>query len=253
MDDTMSSADHTGEPEDGAGATPNDNGTPAYKHAGVPLTPTVIAYLAPALMAKPTFKRSQLAAVVKDFHVSQGGLPSGTDLITQVKKALTMLKKAGKLESASPGHYRWLGVTQLPGIAGEIAPDEPSHGEDLSFDDVIVEGEGQGSVYVYYFPAYKELAELRGNINWPCKVGMTAAGNARIRIADQQGTAMPEKPVLAYLRRTDTPRKLETNIQSILFFRNQQLGDAPGEEWFWTNPEEIRSIANWVHEPPRPG
>lgn len=79
---------------------------------------------------------------------------------------------------------------------------------------------------------------------------MTAAGNATVRVADQQGTAMPERPVLAYVRKTSTPRKLETAVQAILFFRVRQIEDAAGDEWFDSSPDEVRSIVNWIHGEP---
>ncbi|MDE8668394.1 GIY-YIG nuclease family protein [Pseudarthrobacter sp. H3Y2-7] len=226
-----------------------DNPAP-YKYAGLPLTPNVIADLAPLLVPEPLFRRAELIAAVEDYHESQGGLPSESGLTSQVKKALQVLQKNGSLEpSGGYGTWRWLRAPEVAELSALVQP-ELSDEESLALEDVQAEGEGQGSMYVYYFPAYKDLAELRGEPTWPVKVGMTAAGNATVRVADQQGTAMPERPVLAYVRKTSTPRKLETAVQAILFFRGRQIEDAAGDEWFDSSPDEVRSIVNWIHGEP---
>lgn len=224
-----------------------EDNTAPYKFAGLPLTPNIIADLAPLLVPKTLFRRAELIAAVEDYHLSQGGLPSESSLTSQVKKALQVLQKNGSLEpSGGYGTWRWLRRPETSQFS-EVMQPELSDDESLALDAVEAEGEGQGSLYVYYFPAYKELADLREEPTWPVKVGRTAAGNAGIRVADQQGTAMPEKPVLAYVRKTSTPRKLETAVHAILFFRGRQIEDAAGHEWFNASPDEVRTIVNWIH------
>lgn len=227
-------------------AMTEDNPAP-YKFEGLPLTPNVIADLAPLLVPTPLFRRAELIAAVEDYHVSQGGLPSESGLTAQVKKALQVLQKNGSLEpSGGYGTWRWLHEPNAEELSAVVQP-ESSDDEPLVLSDIQAEGEGQGSVYVYYFPAYKDLADFRGESTWPVKVGMSAAGNATIRVADQQGTAMPESPVLAYVRKTSTPRKLEAAVHAILFFRGRQLEDAAGAEWFDSSPDEVKAIVDWIH------
>jgi len=33
-------------------------------------------------------------------------------------------------------------------------------------------GDGRDSVYLYYYPTYREVAESKGDKVWPCKIGM---------------------------------------------------------------------------------
>jgi hypothetical protein len=77
------------------------------------------------------------------------------------------------------------------------------------------------------------------------KVGMTSADDPAVRIA-QQGTAMPEKPVLAYARRTATPGRLERTVHSILFYRGRLVEEAAGSEWYRSSPGEIKEIVRWI-------
>ncbi|GLB69506.1 GIY-YIG nuclease family protein [Arthrobacter mangrovi] len=225
-------------------------GPDTYRFEGIPLTPNVIAELAQELMAESIFRRSDLIERVQEYHTARGGALTTSDVTSMTKKALQTLTRTGALEPAGTyGRWRWLQDRTIAPV--ELGLDEFSgegrEDDEIDFaSDAVVDGIGQGSVYAYYFPSYKELACLKNEDRWPLKVGMTSLSDAHIRITDQQGTALPEAPVVAYIRRTDTPRKLEQALHSVLFFRGQQLEDAPGSEWFWSNPEEIKSIVDWV-------
>ena len=221
--------------------------TQSYKYAGIPLTPNVIADLAKSLMRNPMFRRQELIETVRDYHEANGGGATDSNLVGSVKKALSVLTRDGLLEQTGAyGLWRWV-VSPEPEALPDLGLDVDEDADDLEMtDQTMVEGEGSGSVYVYYFPSYKALADLRHEDRWPVKIGMSAVSNARIRISSQQGTAMPEEPVVAYVRKTDTPHRLERCIQSILFYREQQIEDAPGNEWFRSTPHEVKSLVDFI-------
>jgi hypothetical protein len=218
-----------------------------YKYQGLPLTPNVIAELARELLKMPMFRRSELIRAVEHYHSENGGA-AAQSLTSATKKALRNLVDAGLLEpTGAYGYWRWITPPHVTVEEdGSSVVDEETEELDLT-DDTIVERAGSGSVYVYYFPSYKLLAEFRRDERWPVKVGMTSLGDTKIRISDQQGTAMPEQPVVAYVRRSDTPLKLERLVHAVLFYRGRQLDDAPGSEWFSSSPEEVKSIIDWAH------
>lgn len=225
----------------------------SYIYAGIPLTPNVIAELAKKLMRAPMFRRAELVAAVQEYHNANGGGSSGSNIAASAKKALQVLARDGLLEQTGAyGFWRWV-VPPEPGEAADLGPgvDEVDEdAEDLELtDQTIIEGGGSGCVYVYYFPSYQALAELQHEDRWPVKIGMSAVSDARIRISEQQGTAMPEAPVLAYVRRIDTPHRLERCIHSILFYRGQHLEDAPGSEWFNSSPQEVKSLVDLIMSP----
>ena len=96
---------------------------------------------------------------------------------------------------------------------------------------------GPESVYVYYYPAYKKLAKLQGKSSWPCKIGRTV-GRVSERVIGQ-GTALPERPSLAIVWKTDRSEVGEQVLHNILQSYGQDIPEAPGKEWFNTTPEEI--------------
>ncbi|TDK23509.1 GIY-YIG nuclease family protein [Arthrobacter crusticola] len=207
-----------------------------------------MADLARNLVQEPVFRRSVLGKI-QEYHLAMGGAPTETDIRTLIKKAVLILARTGLLEPAGkPGWWRWRAGANIPAEqqfgAGVLAA-----GEFEVAPQGASEGRGSGCIYVYYFPTYKELAVRKQEARWPVKVGMTATGNSCIRVFNQQGTAMPEAPVVAYVRRTDTPRRLEQGLHAILHCRGQQLVDAPGAEWFLSSPDEIKKIVDWVLVP----
>ena len=104
--------------------------------------------------------------------------------------------------------------------------------------------EGDGSVYVYYYPAYQRLAEYENESSWPCKIGHTVEYDPNHRIILQVGTSMPESPETGLIIKTDNPSDLEQSIHGILREFNTHIEDAPGREWFRTNPDQVEEIYN---------
>lgn len=200
-------------------------------------------------MNVPVFRRADLISKVEEYHNANGGAPGQRNVTSATKKALQLLAAGGYLErTAVPGLWRWITPPEAAVEAALLSGDIYETDELDVTTDTIIEGDGSGSVYVYYFPNYKELADFRQKPVWPIKVGMTALGDAKIRISEQQGTAMPEDPVVAYVRKTDNPLRLERLIHSVLFFRGQQVEEAPGNEWFVSSPAEVKAIVDWAHE-----
>jgi hypothetical protein len=212
-----------------------------------------MADLARVVVTESVFRRSALEKVL-DYHLARGGAPTNTDITLVIKKALMILVRWGLLESAGPyGWWRWREGLDVPADLHLVSdcrtfPAASAWEAELG-NERVTEGEGCGCVYVYYFPSYRELAGRKKEVRWPVKVGMSSSSNSRIRIANQNGTAMPEAPVVAYARRTDAPRKLEQTLHAILECRGLKLAKAPGAEWFLSSPEEIKAIVDWVLAP----
>ena len=142
-----------------------------------------------------------------------------------VVNALNWLKDRTLANNPNPGNGIWI-------IKGEIADEEI---DDDSDDGVRRIGSG-----------YKERAELRGEGTWPCKIGRSEYANPIHRIYEQVGTGMPEKPEIALIIQTDRPLKLENAIHRLLVL--DRLPDAPGTEWFMTNPSAVEEKYNIIDE-----
>ena len=106
-------------------------------------------------------------------------------------------------------------------------------------DEVL--GQGNGSVYVYYYDVYREIAEIKEERFWPCKIGMSDK-DGMDRIFSQAGTAYPEAPHIALMIKCNSPRDVENALHAILKVRGQWIADAPGTEWFLTSPDDVKHI-----------
>jgi hypothetical protein len=241
------------ETDTGDSTMSGDEDSAAYRFRGLPLTPNVIAELAPQLMTSEIFRRAELIEAVGTHHRTNGGAESDAVLAHATKKALATLQVAGVVEKTGAyGRWRWIdwdpNAKHVDPIEVVDAIDHEEV-EDELLAGALIEGEGPGAVYAYYFDSYKLLAEADGRATWPIKIGMSSLG-FRGRIGDQQGTAMPERPTIAYVFRSSTPGKVERLLHAVLFLRGRWLEDVPGSEWFDANPTMIRDIVQWaIHEP----
>ncbi len=116
-------------------------------------------------------------------------------------------------------------------------------------------GTGTGSVYLYYFQDEKNEQKYQGKSVWACKVGY-AEGDAHKRVAQQLKKIDPdyafekkERPILPILFKSDTPRRLETQIHKILQALGRKIDTEKrhewyitGHEWYLTNPNEVLQI-----------
>lgn len=108
-------------------------------------------------------------------------------------------------------------------------------------------GSGNSSVYLYYYPQYKESAKSKGEKVWQCKIGRTIDGEADRRIKSQ-ATGLPESPMIGLHIKTDKEKKIERIIHDILKVGGKHIADAPGTEWFLTSPSEVEEIYNFIGE-----
>jgi len=165
------------------------------------------------------------------------------------------MRAAGLAESVAKGQWRILPAD--PGSSDAPLPAQAT--EAIQPDPVVAEapapradrevGSGRDSVYVYYLPTYRELAQIRGSTRFHCKIGMSTR-DPLLRVASQAGTALPEHPRIALNIRTDRASELEKAIHGILKVRGQYVSDAPGNEWFLTSPDEVMEIFEWVSSRP---
>ena len=114
----------------------------------------------------------------------------------------------------------------------------------------VIIGEGDNSVYLYYFENYRKLADIEGRQEFPCKIGRSER-DPILRVLSQSSTALPEVPTIARLFKTNDGSALETAIHAILSLRGKEIEDSPGTEWFLTSPDEVDAIVRFVNEQQR--
>jgi hypothetical protein len=214
-----------------------------YEYKGLPLTPAIVGELATILFAGRTVRRNEIVAATAEYHVDHGGAPSQASTISQTKKALSVLQKAGRVEK-TPGYGLWRFpesdlVDVPPGEAtGELDTEDQDPPYPIEVESEV--GQGPQVVYVYSYPAYHRLAELEGRDSWPVKIGRSASAPHE-RVKDQVGTGNPEWPVVHLVIRTTAATDLERFLHSALRLEGRQL-EGPGAEWFDASPNWVTSM-----------
>ncbi len=203
-----------------------------YKHAGEPFTVQIAEELILELCEGETLKKEEIIRrVYREHHRKQGGAEyAGSQSLDQTfADALdrNLKQRRGLATNEGTPHGYWK-------IYGESSPDDPP------------DEPREGCVYIYYYPSYRELAELKGEDEWPCKIGRTERdAEQRIR---EQGTGMPEHATKEVVMHTDDPRSLEQTIRSILKGKNRHIQNAPGDEWYLINSEIAKQVAEAFEE-----
>ena len=209
-----------------------------YEYSGVKLFPAVFKELLLLLFDGKQFTRQTAIKVVTDYHLEHGGIiEEGRDVVSIFKKATQDLQKADA-GLVKKGYGTWelhYHVTDKTEVVEDINEEAITYKVDESL------GTGSNAVYVYYYDVYKELAENKGNAEWPCKIGRTDRDPIQ-RVIGQAGTCYPELPHIALIIYCDDSSALETALHSILKFQNKWLKNAPGTEWFSTSPREIKEL-----------
>ena len=200
----------------------------AYPFMNFSLTPSAFATVARLVAPGKKLRRAELTDLVLSYHFENGGGEMTTPALLVAKKALSIM--------ASDGFAEPTGMYGVWKIFGEDAEGDVAERLPAAAKEVLPE-----YIYAYYLPAYRELAELRGEKRWPHKIGLTTV-SVEARIAAQVGTALPEKPTIIKVIETSNCYLLEKAIHSVLELRGFKISDAPGNEWFLTNLDELDDL-----------
>ena len=205
-----------------------------YEYVEKPLTPGIAKKLIQELFAGRTDQKQKIISDVEKTHQERGGLPSRAQFNNPVTLALYNMRRDGEARNPDKSD-NWL----IPSSTQDENVDPEPDNLDLDPEKII--GSGKQSVYLYYYPAYRDLAELQDEKVWACKIGKTRY-DAVSRIRSQTRTALPEYPKVGLIIKTDKLRLMENTIQNILKLQGKHKQDAPGTEWFITSPSEVEQI-----------
>ena len=199
----------------------------AYQHVGKSLTGKIARELIMELFSgEGEIEKKQIRQTIDETHTSRGGSLS-TNELHPVSIALSTLKKQGLANNPAFGVWS---------IFSE--PCSPGH-QLFDIDAARTLGQGENAVYLYYYPAYRCLAEYEGKQHWACKIDS---------VVSEMPMRMPEPPEIHLVLRTDDSESLEQTLHTVLRFRGRCLSDVPGETWFLTSPSEVEGIYRNVVE-----
>ncbi len=208
-----------------------------YEYEGKPLNIPIGRYIIEKRFWGQTIQINDLKKRVDKYHESRGGLETKARSHHPVVNVLRRLKEKGLADNPPELEH---GTWQIGLEKAAILPDENES------DAPKTIGSGDGYVYLYYLPNDKRLAELEDESIFACKVGMTEDHPNR-RIWAQTGAGLPDEPIIGLIIKTDVPSDLEQCIHNILKAVGRYKEDAPGTEWFFTNPDEVEEIFNALH------
>ena len=117
--------------------------------------------------------------------------------------------------------------------------------KDLHYIDISI-GEREHTIYAWYHPAYRKLAELENRKNFLIKVGRTD-GESIDRVTDS-GRYSPTQFNVALELRCDDAVSWERLIHSYLRLCGRHLPDAIGTEWIEAELVEIQELTEALIE-----
>lgn len=215
----------------------------SYEYQNIPLTPSIAQPLIVELLQNSgtPLPRADIVGKVDQRHKELGGAPSEGDLVGCVKKALANLKRDDRASSITG---RWKLADEEKDVPNSVETvvideDEPAADDPLVQNEI---GSGSGTIYVYYSENDKTLADLKGNRVWECKIGRTDGRPSHRIMGQGVRTAMARMPVIGLAIRHDRNKFIERYIHFVLDEAERRVPDALGDEWFYTNPEEVSNI-----------
>ena len=232
------------------GEAPQEKPTDAEKRAGknfsgIPLMPSQARQIIMELLdQKSPWGRQDLAAQVEAIYLERGGVEGTQPAIAVVKKALQLLATDGLVANVAPGFWGKPTLHEAPPNSAEddlpeyTVTDLVDETEDLAPERTI--GEGPETVYLYFNPNDRRLAELEGRDTWECKIGRSMSEIAADRILAQGAkTALSHLPIMGLVIKTQDSRALEKALHSSLRLVERGVLDSPGAEWFLTSPSKV--------------
>ena len=211
---------------------------------GLSMSPNKMKKMLVELYDGKRFKRGEAIEKIRKEFIEQGGIiKDNYNMTSCFKIACKLLQKEGVIDNLDYGLWEIKTSSGEKATEAELPEEQVEVLEESRMvnGNTIQIGEGSGEVYVYYYPAYKELADLKGETTYPCKVGMTENGSIN-RVKDQHGTAMPELPYIGLIIHSNKARALEKTIHDALKYKECQSENSIGEEWFDTSIEMIQDI-----------
>ena len=186
------------------------------------------------------YRRIEITERLRREFVRQGGASGTTNTAVATVLKKWLLTRASPFRREMRGRYRYLGFERDTmhnpdtGAGGSAVRDAPV---DDGLTPELEIGAGPCEVYAWCLPGYRVSVAGR----WPIRVGRAGIEGFKGRLRNFRKN-LPERP--RYLLRLGCAddaeaRRRERLLHAWFTDRGQELEEAPGNEWFLTNPGEI--------------
>lgn len=220
-----------------------------YEHEGKHLTSEIAAEFIFTKYCGQEVSAVRLSTELSQYHKDRGGLAPSSNLFNEFDEdQVYLIVKKGLKILRGRGCSRFITFERTDGSRDEVWSVHDIK-DNSAYPKTI--GEGTESVYLYYCPAYRERAESRvpvwkadSSVYYECNIGRSGRkASSRVK---EKAKDLPETPILALTLKTDKSEVLEKIIQNILIYNNRQCEDSQRTDWFYTNPEEIEGIFEYI-------
>lgn len=241
-----------------------------YEHSGKHLTRVIAAEFIYKSYCDGKVSESRICQELFEHHKNGGGLAPAVRLFDEFHKAKGgRFEPVGNLLSGTEVHEMKFYENEIGAIvrsgllllkanqcAVEIREERRTwwiRNIDNRYHETQTIGFGSESVYVYYFKAERDIKFLsvpvwdrdpHAPIIYPCNVGMS--GCDHIARVDKKTKDASEPPIVALIMETDEGKLLESIIQRILIYNGRQCESSQRTDWFYTSPEEVKSIFAYI-------
>ncbi|MDE0554986.1 MAG: hypothetical protein OXI24_12255 [Candidatus Poribacteria bacterium] len=223
--------------------------TAYYEHKGKHLTSEIAAEFIFTKYCGQDISTSVLSKELSQYHKDRGGLAPSSNLFNEFdENEVCSIVRSGLKILRDRGCARIITLEHPHSIRNAVWSVH-----DIKDDSVYPKtiGEGTESVYLYYCPAYRERAESRvpvwkkyANVYYECNIGRSVrTATSRVK---EKIKGLPETPILALTMKTDKSEVLEKIIHNFLIYDNRQCQDSQRTDWFYTNPEEVEGIFEYI-------
>lgn len=205
--------------------------------SGLPLTSSVARKVLLHLFDQnKQWQKKDLDSAVHKIHFGNGGVKGAQNTDRVVKKSLSDLNEDKILENPALGIWRRIRDSSevvIPEVVCESPIDDALDEIEGPVPEKII-GVGSESVYLYFNPNDRELAQIKGKIKWECKIGRCNAENPLQRIMDQgTRTALSRLPIVGLVIQSEDSSALEKALHASLRLVECEVPDSPGSEWFF--------------------
>lgn len=200
------------------------------------------------------YRRIEISETLRREFVRHGGASGTTNTAVATVLKKWLLTRSSPFRKETRGRYRFLGLEienrDYPGagVGGSPVRDAPMDYAPAPEREI---GAGPCEVYAWCMPGYRATGDGR----WPVRIGRAGAEGFRGQLRDFHEN-LPEQP--RYLLRLGCAddaeaRRREALLHAWFTERGQQLDEAPGDNWFLTNPGQIDEAAQDLMEAERHG
>ena len=189
-------------------------------------------------------KRKEIELGIDEERIKRGWEKGEQSLTRVTTKALVALVKEKKATSLRGGLWCFPKINnEVIGVfSKKEMVSEKTNSIKIEAANIIGSINSTQTVYVYYYPAYEQLAKYEGEKVWRCKIGKTDSVDPIFRIEDQTKTHIQEKPIVPLMIRTKNSYLLEKMIHDYLKFRDKKCKDSIG---IIQTQKKLRKLQNY--------